>query len=272
MRAADCSNLEIDMYKRFLFFLIIVFALTACASSPTGRSQLKLVSDSKMDAMGAEAYQDLKKKTPISRDPRVNRYVQCVSQAITAEVKPRREWEVTVFEDKAANAFALPGGKIGVYTGLLKVASNQDQLAAVIGHEVAHVLADHSNARVSANMATSTGLQVGQALLGGTTGGAPLMAALGLGAQYGILMPYGRAQESEADILGVDIMARAGFDPRQSTELWRRMGQKGGSQPPEFLSTHPSHSTRIQDLEARFPQALKLYDQARAQGKRPRCS
>ncbi|MGD8875104.1 MAG: M48 family metallopeptidase, partial [Gammaproteobacteria bacterium] len=181
-------------------------------------------------------------------------------------------WEVVVFNDSDANAFALPGGKIGVYTGLLKVAENQDQLATVIGHEVAHVLARHSNERVSQKFAVEQGLSLISAIANPQSGtGQTLMGLLGVGAQYGVLMPYSRIQESEADILGLDLMARAGFDPRESTRLWINMGRAGGGQPPEFLSTHPSHSTRISDLNAHMPVALQLQSRARQQGKRPVC-
>jgi predicted Zn-dependent protease len=178
-----------------------------------------------------------------------------------------------VFEDDTANAFALPGGKIGVHTGLLEVAKTQDQLAAVLGHEVSHVLAGHSNERVSAEFAAQAGMAALQAVADASN---PMhgraLALLGTGAQVGILLPYSRAHESEADLMGLDLMARAGFDPRQSIALWRNMASAGGGQPPEFLSTHPSHQTRIRDLEARIPQALPLQEQARARGRRPACS
>lgn len=223
--------------------------------------------------MGVNAYQEMKKKTPTSKDPGVNRYARCVADAITREVDAKKQWEVTVFkDDKTVNAFALPGGKIGVYTGLLKVAKTPDQLAAVLGHEVGHVIANHSNARVSAAYATQAGLQLAQVLAGAASPQKQqLLGLLGVGAQVGILLPYGRAQESEADILGLDYMAKAGFDPRQSVTLWRNMSKAGGKQPPAFLSTHPSHKTRIRDLQARMPQALELYERARELGKRPKC-
>jgi predicted Zn-dependent protease len=215
----------------------------------------------------------MKKETPASDNARATAYVKCVASAITDVVSPKTKWEVTLFEDKAVNAFALPGGKIGVYTGLLKVAENQHQLAAVIGHEVAHVLADHGNARVSAQFATQSGLQLAQVLAGATSPQkAQLFGLLGLGAQVGVLLPYGRGQESEADILGLDYMARAGFDPRESVKLWQNMGKAaGGQQPPEFLSTHPSHERRIEQLNENMPEALKNYRKARKAGRVPDC-
>jgi predicted Zn-dependent protease len=143
----------------------------------------------------------------------------------------------------------------------------------VIGHEVAHVVAQHANARVSSAYAAEAGLALANVLAGAASPQKQqLLALLGLGAQVGVLLPYGRAQESEADLLGLDLMAHAGFDPRESVQLWKNMARAGGGQPPEFLSTHPSGRTRINDLNSRMPHALSLYEQARAQGKSPDCS
>ncbi len=248
----------------------IVSLLVACQASPLGRQQLRLLPEDQVAQMGAAAYQQIKQKTPPINDPRAINYVNCVADAITRQVSQGR-WEVNVFEGKTANAFALPGGKIGVNTAMLNLVQNQDQLATVIGHEVAHVAAGHANERLSASYATQSGLELIRVLSGGGQGSQALVGLLGAGAQLGILLPYGRAQESEADLLGLDLMARAGFDPRASILLWQNMAQAGGGRPPEFLSTHPSGSTRSADLNARIPQALQLYEQARAGGARPNC-
>jgi predicted Zn-dependent protease len=256
---------------KLLVTLTLGLMVAACATSPTGRSQLVLMPESEMTQMGLQAFANIKQETPIDQSTATNRYVECVAQAITSRVGGN--WEVVVFEDDAANAFALPGGKIGVYTGLLRVAKNQDQLATVIGHEIAHVLSQHSNERVSQQFAVEQGLGLISALGNPqSTTGQTLMGLLGVGAQYGILLPYSRVQESEADRIGLDLMARAGFDPRESVELWRNMGRAGGGQPPAFLSTHPSHSTRIRDLNARIPAALQLQKAALQQGRRPSCA
>ena len=256
---------------RRLCILLVAATLAACAVSPTGRPQLKLFPDSEIAQMGVASYQKIKQETPVSQSRSVNNYVRCVADNITRVVGGN--WEVTVFADDQANAFALPGGKIGVYTGLLQISQNQDQLATVLGHEVAHVLADHGNARASANLATQSAVQLASAIAGGGGGaaGQAAMAALGLGAQVGVLLPYGRGQESEADILGLNLMARAGFDPRQSVALWRNMQKQGGGRPPEFLSTHPSESSRIQQLQKQMPEAMQIYQQARNAGRHPRC-
>lgn len=257
---------------RVVVWGIVLSALVAaCSTTPLGRRQLMLVSDTEVDKMGLTAYREMQGEIPRSSNPKVNHYVECVARAVAAEVREGNvpgSWEVTVFDQDDVNAFALPGGKIGVYTGLLKVAGNQDQLATVIGHEIAHVLARHSSERLSTAMATQTTLQ-----LAGASGAVSpqVMGLLGVGAQVGIELPFSRTQESEADLLGLDIMARAGFDPRASVELWQRMGKAGGSKPPEMLSTHPADTTRIENLRNRLPQVMPVYEKARAAGKTPRC-
>ena len=236
----------------------------SCAESPTGRKQLKLFSSNQMDAMGVQAFDGIKQQQQISRTPVQNRYVQCVASHIAAQV-PKSvyagRWEVVVFEEDQVNAFALPGGKIGVYTGLLKVATNQHQLAAVIGHEVGHVIAEHGNERMSLGTAQTIGLQVVDAVLQANevSGNQQIMGLLGLGAQVGIQLPFSRTHESEADIIGVELMARAGFDPRQSVELWINMEKaSNGQRPVELLSTHPAPATRIQQLQEHMPTALSM--------------
>lgn len=242
---------------------LVGLGIAACATTPTGRHQLRLVSDGEMAQMGASAFQELKTKTPVTKDPQSSTYVQCVAKAITTEIGGT--WEVQVFESKEVNAFALPGGKIGVYTGLLKVAQNQDQLAAVLGHEVSHVLAGHSAARVSNQMATQFGVTV---LSVGT--GLPA-DMIGTGAQYLLLLPFSRGDETEADELGMQLMAKAGFDPAQAIELWHNMARQAGSTPPEFASTHPSNESRIADLTRQLPKDQPYFEQARAAGKKPNC-
>lgn len=258
------------MTHRIITLITALLLLAGCSTSPTGRSQLVLMPDSQMDQMGLQAFTNIKQKTPVSSNRKSSNYVECVTNAITRQVGGR--WEVVVFEDDSANAFALPGSKIGVHTGLLKVAKNQDQLATVIGHEIAHVLSRHSNERVSQQFAVEQGLGLVSAVASPTSAtGKTLMGMMGVGAQFGILMPFSRVQESEADIYGLDLMAKAGFDPRESVNLWINMGKANKGQPPEFLSTHPSHSTRISDLKARMNSAMQIYQNARNSGRRPAC-
>lgn len=249
--------------------------LLSCATSPEGRNQLKLIPDEQMDAMGAQSFEQMKQQSPITKDQNIQQYVLCIANKIIPHVAqnpdPKR-WEVVVFEDDQANAFALPGYKIGVYTGLLKYAKNQDQLAAVMGHEVAHVIAKHGNERVSNQMATEAGLSIATAVLGGTQNenSTLILAGLGLGAQYGIILPFSRSHESEADLIGLDLMAKAGFDPAQSVPLWQNMSQSGAA-PPEFMSTHPSSDTRISQLKERIPGANIAYQEAVRKGQRANC-
>ena len=228
--------------------------------------------DAQIDQMGLQAFDNLKKQKTISNNNTYNQLASCIAGAITKETGGN--WEVVVFEDASPNAFALPGNKIGVHTGMLTLVDNQDQLAAVIGHEIGHVLAKHSNERASQEMAVSSGMSIIQAVSAPQTAlGQTALGLLGVGAQYGILMPYSRVHESEADMIGVDLMAKAGFDPRQSIGLWQKMEQASqGQQPIEFMSTHPAHATRIQDLERHMPQAMGLLQQAQSMGKQPRCN
>ena len=259
-----------------VFLLSVTFAnLTSCATSPEGRKQLKLIPKDQMDAMGIQSFEQLKQQTPLTKDKNIEQYVLCIANKIIPYVKQNpdpSQWEVKVFEDEQANAFALPGYKIGVYTGLLKYAKNQDQLAAVMGHELAHVIANHSNERVSSQMATQTGLDIASAILGGTqdNNSAMIMAGLGLGVQYGITLPYSRSHESEADLIGLQLKAEAGFNPEESVPLWVNMSQ-AGSAPPEFMSTHPSSDTRIKQLKERIPKVKPAYQHAINQGLRPGC-
>ncbi|MXS80787.1 Peptidase family M48 [Nitrosomonas eutropha] len=258
------------MMKLLFAFLWINF-LTACATSPTGRTQLVFMPDTEVNSMGLQAFDTLKREKQISHDAVSNRFVSCVASAITREVGG--EWEVVVFEDQSLNAFALPGGKIGVHTGLLNLVDNQDQLAVIIGHEVGHVMARHSNERLSQQVGTNLGISLVQAVAAPqSTLGQTAIGLLGIGAQYGIIMPYSRLQESEADMIGLDLMAKAGFNPSESIKLWQKMEQASQGAPVEFLSTHPSHASRIQNLQAYLPKAQQLQKQANIAGKNPHCT
>ncbi len=255
--------------------LLALTLLSACATSPTGRSQLQFFPESQMRAMGVDAYEQMRADEPTIDAGPVVQYVECVTDAIVPHIPPEyggNGWEVTVFDSEAVNAFALPGGKMGVYTGLLRVAENQDQLATVIGHEIAHVMSEHANERMSTQFATVVGLGALQVAAGDDPERQRLMAALGVGAQVGIILPFSRLHESEADEIGLELMATAGFNPEASIALWRNMAEAaGGKAPPEFLSTHPSRDRRIEDLQAAMPRALYFYEQAQEAGRRPDC-
>jgi len=261
--------------KRLSTMLVAaLLGLAGCSSSPTGRSQMLLFSSQQMDQLGNESFAQMKAEQPISDDRALTAYVQCVAEAVARAVPAAQQpasWDVVLFKGESVNAFALPGGKIGVYTGLLDVAKTQEQLATVIGHEIGHVLAQHSNERLSRSQIADLGMTAAESLLGDASYKGMTMAALGVGVQYGVLLPYSRAQEAESDVIGLKLMAQAGFDPRQSIDLWMNMEKASGGEPPELLSTHPAHNTRISGLQHYMPDALAAYHAAYSQGIRPVC-
>lgn len=257
--------------------VIGLVALTSgCETNPyTGRSQLLMTSVSQEMQMGAQAYSQVKSdpKVKLSQDPReiepvkrvASHIIEAAKRSKYAEEAKQFQWEVTVIkDDKTMNAFALPGGKIAVYTGIFPVAKTEAGLAAVLGHEVTHALARHGAERMSQGQLTNAALQVIGAAAG-ASGVNPLlsqgaMAALGAGAQVGVLLPFSRKHESEADYIGILLAADAGYDPRESVHLWERMEQlSGGGGPSEFLSTHPGHETRIEQLQKWMPEAMGIY-------------
>jgi predicted Zn-dependent protease len=250
--------------------------LLACSTSPTGRKQFMMYDDSTIAPQAVKQYEKMKQEKPPVKTAAVNNYVACVSNALLATLPgdEGKGWEINVFDDPTPNAFAMPGKKIGVNTGIFKVATNQDQLAAVIGHEIGHVEAHHGAERLSMSQATNIGVMVAAVAIGSSSNNNNTQlaaAALGLGATYGLMMPFSRAHESEADLIGLDYMARAGFDPEQSIALWQNMAKESKGQPAEFMSTHPSHQTRTSDLSSNMGQALMEYDAARAEGRKPNC-
>lgn len=249
---------------------VLAMAMTAstlvgCATSPTGRNQILLFGSDQLNAIGVQAFDGMKSEIPVSKQPAQNQYVQCVADTLLPYVPSgvySGDWEVVVFNDDQVNAFALPGGKIGVYTGLLKVATNQHQLAAVIGHEIGHVIAQHGNERMSQTTLIQTGSQVANQVLAANQVpyNAEIMGALGLGLQLGVQLPFSRTHESEADLIGLQLMAKAGFDPRQSVDLWRNMeAASGGERPMELLSTHPAPDSRIKNLQTNMDAAMADY-------------
>jgi predicted Zn-dependent protease len=242
--------------------LVLAFAfLFGCATGPT------FFSESYLARMASTQFEDIKNEIPVSNDPRgtaqVNRVSSRIATALGNEM-PEADWEYVLFADDSANAFAMPGGKVGVFSGLLEIVETDDELAAVIGHEIAHVLLQHANQRMSAELLRSLGGLVAAA---STTDmdeddRALLLAAYGLGTQVGLMLPYSRAHERQADRLGLVIAARAGYDPRAAIDFWNKMASRSGGGPPEFLSTHPSYGTRIDTLREAMPEALSLYRQA----------
>lgn len=241
--------------------------LTGCSTTETGRRQLRLVSSEQEMQLGLTAFEEIKKETPISKDPKYNEMVRRVGERIAKQAQsrlPNAQWEFVVFDSPEANAFCLPGGKVGVYTGLMPIAQTEAGLATVIGHEVAHASQNHGAERMSEALALQT---VGQAL-GALTPEKyqqATMIAYGLGAKVGRELPHGRKQESEADHVGLLYMARAGYDPQEAVKFWERFSAvKGnGSGGPAFLRTHPLDSQRIADLQKLMPEAQAEYRRAK---------
>jgi predicted Zn-dependent protease len=238
--------------------------VAACASAPyTGRRQLLMTSEGGETRMGYQAFDQIKRQYRVSRDPDTNALVSLVGRRIAdAAQRPDYRWEFVVLEGKEANAFCLPGGKVGIFTGILKYTRDEAGMATVISHEVAHALARHAGERLSQSMlAQAGGLGLGVALGGmGSTASTAIMQGYSLGTQLGILLPYSRTQESEADHVGLILMAKAGYDPAQALEFWKRMmtGEKGAKLP-QFMSTHPNDASRLNELQAFLPEARKYY-------------
>ena len=243
-------------------------------SPRTGRSQLHIIPKVHVDAVGVKAFDEIKAKQPLSQNPQAIQFVQCITDAILEanQDKITGTWEVRVFDSGAVNAFAVPGNKIGIYTGIIGLVDNADELATVIGHEIGHVLAQHGRERMSESLITKGVLSVGQAWDNGGEDKNAILDALGLGIQYGRVLPASRTQENEADKIGLVFMAKAGFDPKYAITLWEKMGKlSGGNEKPEFMSTHPSAASRARDLTAQQPEVLPLYQQAISSGRRPNC-
>jgi predicted Zn-dependent protease len=247
-----------------IWVALILLAVAACETAPiTGRTQLMIVPEGTEVQMGLESYQQILGKSKLSTDAKLTEQVNRVGRRI-AESTGRLDyqWEFKLIEDKQVNAFCLPGGKVAVYTGILPVTRDDAGLAAVLGHEVAHAVARHGGERMSQQLAVE-GFTVAaaQTLLAGRDPRIIQLGtvALGAGATVGVLLPWGRAQESEADRLGLIYMAKAGYHPSAARDLWVRMGESSKNSQPEFLSTHPLPATRVAQIEGWIPEALKYY-------------
>lgn len=266
--------------KHWILAASIAAIVTACATttSSTGRKQyVGAVSQEQLNQMGAQAFTEAKTKGPLSTDAKQNAYVRCVVNALVRELPPQAQgaaWESAVFVNKEPNAFALPGGKVGVNSGMFTVARNQDQFAAVVAHEIGHVIEKHHDERITRQMGAQTGLGIAGALLGSRYGQGAADATNQLGgvaAQGLFLLPGSRTQESEADVVGQQLMAKAGFNPEQAVDLWENMIAASGGRSPQWLSTHPDPQSRIQELGKRATSLMPVYQQARAAGRTPKC-
>lgn len=238
----------------------------------TGRTARLGMTPEQEQALGAQAFQQVLSQSPtLDSGPEVElvRRVAARLAAVIGDADEGFQWEVAVVRDPQANAFCLPGGKICVFTGILPVAKTEAGLAAIMGHEMAHATCHHGAERVFKQNMTQTAMMGLQGSMGGMDiqQQRMLMGLIGAGAQYGVMLPFSRDHELEADRLGLRYMARAGYDPREAIGLWQRMGEASqGGQPPEFASTHPAHETRIQRIESWLPEVMPEYESARAKG------
>ena len=268
------SILNLLMKTRLTFTLVVALGFSGCAVVPeTGRRQLMLVPPAEEAQMGLTAFADIKSKEKISNDPALNAQIRRIGERIAKSVGrelPNAEWEFVVFESEQVNAFALPGGKVGVYTGLIKLAESDDEIAAVMGHEVAHVSSRHGGERASQQMAAA-----GAAALAATymevkdvnpEKRAMILGLYGATATGGVILPFSRAHETEADAIGLRFAAGAGYDPRAAITFWQKMAKKsGGREPFKWFSTHPPTGERIANLQKLAPQYMPLYESAKTQ-------
>jgi predicted Zn-dependent protease len=263
------------MRKSVTGWLILLAAIIACATVPiTGRRQLSLVPESTINSLAAGQYGEFISSHKLSVNAAGTRMVKVVGRNIQSAVERYFQeqnqigklrgykWEFNLVEDSLVNAWCMPGGKVVVYTGILPYTKDENGLAVVMGHEIAHAIAQHGDERMSQGLIA----QMGGVALSVALNDKPeqtkalFMTAYGVGATVGVLLPYSRLQESEADRIGLIFMAMAGYDPHGALEFWKRMAQqsKGGA-PPEFLSTHPSDETRIRNIESLLPEAMEYY-------------
>ena len=249
--------------------LTLIFLLSGCITNPeTGRSAFILTSESEENQLGTQAYQEVLAKERISGDGRMTEMLQRVGARIAAVAnRPSFQWEFRLIESNQKNAFCLPGGKVAFYTGILPVAQTEAAVAAIMGHEVAHATARHGGQRITVAMGTQLGLAGLSALIGSedSNGKKVLLAALGVGTQVGVALPFSRSNESEADEIGLMYMARAGYDPREAPKLWQRMAA-GDQGTPQFLSTHPTSLGRSAALQSQLPKVLPLYERSAKHG------
>jgi len=255
-----------------------LFLIIACATVPlTGRKGLRIIPDSQLISLSFKQYSDVLHQSKLSNDPEKVQMVERVGERIArsceeflreskleSDIK-NYKWEFNLIEDdKTVNAWCMPGGKVAVYTGILPLTQDDTGLAVVMGHEVAHAMAKHGNERMSQALL----VQLGGAGLSVALANHPnqtqqiFLGVYGVTANVGVMLPYSRLHESEADRIGLILMAKAGYDPREAVPFWQRMNKKGGSKPPEFLSTHPAPETRIKDIQAHIPEAMKYYGES----------
>ncbi len=253
-------------HRRRVLPLLLTFALVGCATVPiTGRKTLNLIPESQEMALGADSYKQVLTTSKIEASGANADMVRRVGQRIAAVAdKPQFQWEFNLIkDDTTVNAFCLPGGKVAVYSGILPVSKTDAGLAVVLGHEIGHAVARHGGERMTDQLAFQLGGAALSELMKTKSPAARnvILAAYGAGGTVGVLLPFSRNEESEADHIGLILMARAGYDPHEAAQFWQRMeAASRGQAPPQFLSTHPSHEHRIDDIQRWLPEAMKEYE------------
>ena len=281
MTTTILKNQTLKTIKYTLFVSILAVVLQACGSVPIlGRRQLLLVPDQEVLALSFQQYQDFLRDAPVEKNTPHAQMVERVGTRIASAVETfyinngyeselkNFSWEFNLVKSKDVNAFCMPGGKIVVYEGLLPITQDETGLAIVMGHEIAHAVAKHANERISQQMALQYGGQIAGGLLGNNQAAQQIGGLVfGVGSQLGVMLPYARKHEYEADELGIIFMAMAGYDPRSAVDFWTRMSQAGGGSVAEFMSTHPSDQNRIAKIKENMPKALQYYQGAGVQNK-----
>jgi predicted Zn-dependent protease len=278
--------MKVAILKRVGGLIAVAAVAAACSTTDSGRKQLTLMSDSQLELQAKETFEQMRANMPLVKDQKTIDYVACVANALVAEMDgdaANMYWELAIFDQPTENAMVMPGGKISVFAGILKLTKNQDQLATVLGHEMAHATARHTNERATRAAMTDAVVEWGALVFGsggyydpsrgiyrrGTT-----QSIYGMGKaleDIGINRPFSRLHEAEADEIGSMYMARAGFDPRESVKLWKNMSDSNNTKIPEMMSTHPSDESRLEAHVEHLPEALAIYNEARANGRNPQC-
>ena len=281
MTTTTLKNQTLRTVKYTLFVSILAVMFQACGSVPIlGRKQLLLVPDQEVLTLSLQQYQDFLHNAPVEKNTPHARQVEQVGRRIATAVETffrnngyeselkNFSWEFNLVKSKDVNAFCMPGGKIVVYEGLLPITRDDTGLAIVLGHEIAHAVAKHANERISQQMALQYGGQIAGGLLGNNAAAQQIGGLVfGVGSQLGVMLPYSRKHEYEADELGLIFMAMAGYNPRAAEDFWIRMSQAGGNSGPEIMSTHPTDQNRIAKIREHMPEALKYYEGAGVQNK-----
>jgi len=254
--------------KKILFMILLIIH---CSTSPSGRRRIVYgVTDTEINLMGIKVFNDLKSKAPIESNQKINNYILCVTNSILKFIDTENKgWEIVVLKDANPNAFAVPGGKMIINSGILKITNTDDELATVLGHEIGHIMAEHSKESMSHIDLMEKAMEIVNNV---TDDNEIVQEIMNQGAKYLIVLPFSRLHELEADELGMVYMSKAGFDPRESIQFWKKFALISKSQSSRLFSTHPSDESRIKNLENKMDKAIKIYNESKLKGINPSCS